>query len=362
MSAGQVVAVAMSGGVDSSVAAALLKEQGFEVLGMMLRLWSEPGKEDSNRCCTPDSMALARRVAVKLDIPFYAVDARQVFRDTVVDYFLEGYARGETPNPCLACNRQIRWTYLLNHAIALGADFLATGHYARTRQGKNGRIELARAVDPAKDQSYVLHVMDQNQLQRALFPVGGYLKTEIRQLAEARGLPTAARSDSQDLCFLAGGNYRDFVLRNRPEMLRPGPIVSLKGDVLGEHRGLANYTIGQRRNLGLRSTVPLYVLRKDARTNRLTVGAESDLGSSELTAGDVRWISGTALREPFRAQVKTRYTAKEAAATVAPLHDGRQVRIVFDSPQRDITPGQAAVFYDGDLLVGGGIIQGSVEA
>ena len=197
------VVVAMSGGVDSSVAAALLKQQGHEVIGMMLRLWSEPGKEDSNRCCTPDSMAQARRVAAKLDIPFYVVDAKNVFRETVVQYFLDGYARGETPNPCLLCNRQIRWTFLLDHALALGADFMATGHYVR-RKEDGGKIALLRAVDPSRDQSYVLHVLTQEKLQRALFPVGEYPKTEIRRIAESFGLPTASRPDSQDLCFLAG--------------------------------------------------------------------------------------------------------------------------------------------------------------
>ena len=183
----------MSGGVDSSVAAALLKEQGYDVIGMMLRLWSEEGKEDSNRCCTPDAMGLARRVAAKLDIPFYVVDAKEVFRETVVEYFLDGYARGVTPNPCLVCNRQIRWTFLLEHALALGAEYMATGHYVRTRRPADGRTELLRAVDAAKDQSYVLHVLNQEKLKHALFPVGDYPKPEIRAIAEKYGLPTASR-------------------------------------------------------------------------------------------------------------------------------------------------------------------------
>ena len=215
------VVVAMSGGVDSSVAAALLKQQGYEVVGMMLRLWSEPGKEDSNRCCTPDAMGLARRVAAKLDIPFYVVDAKEIFHNTVVNYFLEGYARGETPNPCLICNRQIRWEFLLNHALALNADFMATGHYVR-KQDAGGRHQLFRAVDQCKDQSYVLHVLNQEKLKRALFPVGDYAKPEIRKIAESFGLPTASRHDSQDLCFLAGDDYRNFLQRNAAEMLKPG--------------------------------------------------------------------------------------------------------------------------------------------
>ena len=349
------VVVAMSGGVDSSVAAALLKEQGYDVIGMMMRLWSEPGKEDSNRCCTPDSMGQARRVAAKLDIPFYVVDAKDVFRNTVVEYFLEGYARGETPNPCLACNRQIRWTFLLDHALALGAEFMATGHYVRRAEGEDGTIQLLRAVDKNKDQSYVLHVLNQEKLKHALFPVGDYPKPEIRQIAEKYGLPTASRKDSQDLCFLAGEDYRNFLQRNAAEMLKPGEIVSRAGEVLGEHNGLANYTIGQRKGLGVASPVPLYVLGKNAVTNALVVGTQEELGSSELTARDVNWLSGDAPLDAFRAEVKIRYTAQEAWATVTPLNGG-QARVQFDAPQRDITAGQAAVFFQGDVMLGGGII------
>jgi len=350
------VVVAMSGGVDSSVAAALLKQQGYEVVGMMLRLWSEPGKEDSNRCCTPDSMAMARRVAAKLDIPFYVVDAKQIFRETVVQYFLDGYAAGRTPNPCLLCNRQIRWTFLLEHALALDADFMATGHYVRKRTTEDGEHQLLRAVDPTKDQSYVLHVLNQEKLARALFPVGEYPKSEIRKMAEALNLPVYKRPDSQDLCFLAGEDYRNFIQRNAAEMLVPGEIVTRAGQTLGQHNGLANYTIGQRKGLGVQSSVPLYVLGKDAATNTLIIGEADELGTDELLARDVNWMSGEAPREPFRAEVKIRYTAKEAWAQVTPLEDGAQVRVWFDAPQRDVTAGQAAVFYDGDLLVGGGII------
>jgi len=350
------VVVAMSGGVDSSVAAALLKKRGYDVMGMMLRLWSEPGKEDSNRCCTPDSMAMARRVAAKLDIPFYVVDAKEVFRETVVQYFLDGYAAGQTPNPCLLCNRQIRWTFLLEHALALGADFMATGHYVRKITTDQGTHQLLRAVDPSKDQSYVLHVLNQEKLARALFPVGEYPKSEIRKMAENLNLPVYKRPDSQDLCFLAGEDYRNFIQRNAAEMLVPGKIIRRDGRNLGQHNGLANYTIGQRKGLGVQSSVPLYVLSKDATTNTLIVGEADELGTQELLARDVNWPSGKALTEPFRAEVKIRYTAKEASALVTPLEGGRQARVRFDAPQRDVTAGQAAVFYDGDLLIGGGII------
>ena len=213
----------MSGGVDSSVAAALLQQQGHQVTGVMLRLWSEPGKEDSNRCCAPDAMALARRVAAKLDIPFHVVDARDVFREIVVETFLEGYAAGQTPNPCLACNRRIRWTLLYEHARTLGADFLATGHYARLRTAAGGAVELLRGLDPAKDQSYVLHVIPQEKLRHALFPVGEYTKPQIRALASSFELPAAHRPDSQDLCFLAGEDYRAFLRRHHRGLPGVGP-------------------------------------------------------------------------------------------------------------------------------------------
>ena len=350
------VVVAMSGGVDSSIAAALLKEQGYEVIGMMMRLWSEPGKEDSNRCCTPDSMAMARRVAARLDIPFYVIDAKEVFRETVVQYFLDGYAEGQTPNPCLLCNRQIRWTFLLEHALALGVEYMATGHYVRRRTTDDGLHELLRAVDSSKDQSYVLHVLNQEKLSRALFPVGEYSKSEIRDMAESLNLPVYKRPDSQDLCFLAGEDYRNFIQRNAAEMLVTGKIITRAGETIGKHNGLANYTIGQRKGLGVQSSVPLYVLGKDASTNTLIVGKVDELGTDELIADDVNWMSGKAPGEPFRAEVKIRYTAKEAWAQVTPLGGGVQARVRFDTAQRDVTAGQAAVFYDGDLLVGGGII------
>ena len=349
------VVIAMSGGVDSSVAAALLKQQGYEVIGMMLRLWSEPGMEESNRCCTPDSMAQARRVAAKLDIPFYVVDAKNVFRETVVQYFLDGYAAGGTPNPCLVCNRSIRWEFLLNHALALGADFMATGHYVRTQKAEGGKVKLLRAVDPSKDQSYVLHVLTQEKLQRALFPVGDYPKTEIRQIAESFGLPTASRADSQDLCFLAGDDYRNFLQRNAPQINKAGDVVTSDGKVVGRHNGLANYTIGQRKGLGIASPVPLYVLTKHATRNTLVVGAADELGSTELTARDVNWLSGDAPSAPFRAEVKIRYTARAVPAEVTPLNGG-QAKVRFEAPARDVTSGQAAVFYVGEEVLGGGII------
>ncbi|MFN8413027.1 MAG: tRNA 2-thiouridine(34) synthase MnmA [Anaerolineales bacterium] len=349
------VVVAMSGGVDSSVAAALLKQQGYDVTGMMLRLWSEPGKEDSNRCCTPDAMGQARRVAAILDIPFYVVDAKEVFRETVVQYFLDGYERGETPNPCLLCNRQIRWTFLLNHALALGADYMATGHYVRIQRNDDKPHQLLRAVDHSKDQSYVLHVLTQDKLAHALFPIGEYPKPEIRRLAADFGLPTASRADSQDLCFLAGEDYRGFLQRNAADMLKPGDIVTRDGKTIGQHTGLANYTIGQRKGLGVASAVPLYVITKQATSNTLVVGTQEEMGTSELLVRDVNWQSGMMPAEPFHADVKIRYTAKEVQAWVHPM-EGNQAKVQFDAPVRDATAGQAAVFYQNEMVIGGGII------
>jgi tRNA-specific 2-thiouridylase len=352
------VVIAMSGGVDSSVAAALLQEQGYQVSGMMLRLWSEPGKEDSNRCCTPDSMSQARRVAARLGIPFHVIDAKELFRNTVVQYFLESYARAETPNPCLLCNRQIRWEYLFQHAIAIGADYMATGHYVRKRQTPNGTYELLRGIDPAKDQSYVLHVLTQQKLAQALFPIGEYPKTEIRAIAARLGLSVAQRPDSQDLCFLAGEDYRNFLRRNAPQTLQPGPILDETGKEIGRHEGLANYTIGQRKGLGIASPVPLYVLAKQAGQNALVVGSAESLGSRNLTATEINWLAGSPPPGgAFRAHIKTRYTAQQAPGLVIPSADGRQAQVQFDAPQRDITPGQAAVFYEGESVLGGGIIR-----
>lgn len=348
------VVVAMSGGVDSSVAAALLQQQGYSVIGMMMRLWNEPGAEEANRCCTPDAMALARRVAAQLGIPFYAVDAQQVFRDTVVEYFLDGYLRGETPNPCLACNRHIRWGFLLKHARAMGADYLATGHYARLRSVE-GKIQLLKGVDEKKDQSYVLSVLTQEKLAHALFPLGEYTKPQVRQLARDFSLPVAERSDSQDLCFLGNGDYREFLLRHVPQVNEPGPVIAHDGRQLGSHTGLAFYTIGQRKGLNVASPIPLYVLAKDVAHNALIVGDASSLGENELIARQVNWLAGEPPAQQFHAGVKIRYKASEAAGLVTLLDDGN-VRVGFDLPLRDITAGQGVVFYAGEICLGGGLI------
>lgn len=349
------VVVAMSGGVDSSVAAALLVKAGYQVTGMMLRLWSERGKEDSNRCCTPDAMAQARRVAAILDIPFYVVDAQQIFYDTVVNYFLDGYVQGDTPNPCLVCNKYIRWGYLLKHAQSLDAEYMATGHYVRLVRDNQGFSQVLTAIDLAKDQSYVLHVLNQEQLAHAIFPIGEYPKSEIRQIATKFGLPVAQRPDSQDLCFLGDENYRQFLVRHVPKSIQPGPILTSSGEYIGEHEGLAFYTIGQRKGLGIASTVPLYVIEKDQASNALIVGKQEELGKFELWAANVNWISGHYPETAFRAQIKIRYKAAAVPGKIMPQGKDR-FYVLFDQAMRDITPGQAAVIYDGDQCLGGGVI------
>lgn len=350
------VVIAMSGGVDSSVAAALLVQQGFEVIGTMLRLWSEDGKEASNRCCAPDAMAAARRVASLLGIPFFVIDARKAFREQVVQYFIDGHLGGVTPNPCLICNCQIRWGFLLEHVQAMQAGYLASGHYARLRDAQDGNIQLLRAIDRHKDQSYVLYLLNQDQLRHTLFPLGEFTKQQVRQLAQELHLPVANRPESQDLCFLGHEDYRQFLARNAPLTVHPGPILNRSGEVMGTHQGLAFYTIGQRKGLGIAAPQPLYVLDKDPIKNALIVGFKEELGKSELIASQVHWISGRSPTQPFRAQVKIRYKAAEVEATVTPMESAK-VKVQFDEPLRDITPGQAAVFYQEEVCLGGGIIQ-----
>lgn len=351
MSTTRRVAVAMSGGVDSSVAAGLLVERGEDVFGLMLRLWGD-GTGGANRCCSPEDVAMARSVAGRLSIPFYVVDARTPFKHDVVDFFVRGYAQGITPNPCLECNRHIRWGFLLQHALALGATHLATGHYARIRS-QNGSYELRRAADQDKDQSYVLSVMRQDHLAHALFPLGDYTKNEVRAHARRLGLPVAERHESQDLCF-AGGDYRSFLARQRPKVLVEGPILDHRGRRVGVHHGLAGYTIGQRKGIGISAGEALYVLAKDPALNALVVGPRRMLGRSEFDVDRVNWISG-APSTAFRPSVRVRYKAREVVGEVCLVSQGA-AHVALDEPLPDITPGQAAVFYQGDTCLGGGII------
>lgn len=345
----------MSGGVDSSVAAALLVEQGYEVIGLMLRLWAEAGGA-ANRCCTPDAVADARRVADQLGIPFYVRDYKDTFKQTVVDFFIEGYAQGVTPNPCVVCNRDIRFDKLLKEALSLGGDYLATGHYAWVQQSGDGAFQLRKGIDPTKDQSYILYTLTQERLARVLFPLGRHTKAEIRQIAEAKKLPVFNRPDSQDLCFLGQGDYRAFLQRRAPEVVQPGPIVTTAGKVLGQHQGLAFYTIGQRKGLGIAAPEPLYVLRLDTASNSLVVGSLDALGQTELTARQVTYISGQPPAGTIEVTAKIRYKAREMEATLTPLPDAR-ARLTFAEPLRDITPGQSVVFIQGEQILGGGIIE-----
>ena len=355
------VVVALSGGVDSSVAAALLVEQGYQVVGMMLRLWSEQGRAADNRCCTPASMAMARRVAAMLDIPIYVLDAQQEHYEHVVRFFIDGYAQGTTPNPCLVCNSQVRWGFLLERARLLGASHMATGHYARLRRVLDGKFELLAARDPAKDQSYVLHVLNQSQLSQALFPLGDFSKDEVREMARRYGLPVAERPDSQDLCFLGGDDTRDFLLRNAAELANPGPMMTKDGEYLGSHRGLPFYTIGQRKGLGIAPASPLYVIGKELATNTLILGPAHELERRILTAARIHWVAGSAPDHAIQSLVKIRYKAEPARANVIPLlgeqNDAPLAKVFFDRPQRGITPGQAAVFYDNEVCLGGGTIR-----
>jgi len=356
MSTKPVVAVAMSGGVDSSVAAAVLVEGGYSVIGMMLSLWSEQDSESTNRCCTPDSMALARRVASILSIPFYVLDARQIFFDTVVKSFIDGYTQNRTPNPCITCNKLVRWDFLLNHALAAGADYLATGHYASVSQKSKHTFQLSRGLDPTKDQSYVLHILPQPILKHALFPLGRFTKHEVREMAHKFSLPVADRPDSQDLCFIGSdGDYRHFLTRYAPQTQNPGLIMDQHGQILGTHQGLPFYTIGQRKGLYISSTVPLYVLAKDILRNVLIVGTRDESGCDHLVTDHVNWIEGFPPASKFNASVKIRYNAHDVPGVVSVIGKN-SFRVEFENLVSDITPGQAAVLYNSDICLGGGII------
>ena len=350
------VVIALSGGVDSAVAAALLVEQGYEAIGVMLRLWAEPEPDDSqsNRCCTPEAVDRAHRVAARLDIPFYLVNAESEFRACVVDYLVAEYGAGRTPNPCVQCNRTVRFGFLLNRALALEARFLATGHYARVRQ-VDARYRLLRGLDPQKDQSYFLHALSQEQLAHILFPLGELTKREVRAIARRRDLPVAEQPESQDLCFVAGGDYRHFLERCAPYLFRPGPIRDTSGRVLGQHKGLPAYTIGQRKGLDISAADPLYVLAIEPAENALIVGTAAELGRDECVVEEVHYVGVEPPASPFRALAQIRYRAQPADVTVTPMPQ-RKVHVRFDVSQRDITPGQFLVLYDGDALLGGGSI------
>jgi len=352
--------VAMSGGVDSSVAAAVLVEQGYEVLGVTLQLWGKDvcASSGTRLCCSVRDGLDAKAVARRLGIPHETLELVEAFRTHVIDYFVGSYAQGLTPNPCIACNDHIKFGSLLEHAEGAGAAYIATGHYARVgRDEATGRQTLSRGLDPGKDQSYVLFGLTQEQLSRTRLPIGAMTKTQTRDAARSLGLATADKPDSQDVCFVRNRKKDGFLRRELKLADAPGPIVDLEGRELGTHRGLLGYTIGQREGLGIAAGTPLYVVSMDQARNRLVVGPREALLGARCRVSRVNWVSIAPPAQPVRAQVKIRSRHAAAPATVRPL-ERDTAAVDFDEPQSAITPGQAAVFYDGDLVLGGGWIEG----
>lgn len=350
------VVVAMSGGVDSSVSACLLHEQGYEVIGLFMRTGIDEPDTDTcgvpRGCCSAADASDARRIAGQHGIAFFALNFKEDF-DRIVEYFVDEYQRGRTPNPCILCNEDLKFGRLLEYRDAVEADRIATGHYARI-VNRNGRYRLCRAVDRGKDQSYVLFGIDRDELARTLFPVGGMFKDEVRDHARRFGLAVHDKPESQDICFVPDRDYARLVRERRPEAIRPGAIVDGHGTKVGTHDGVFNFTIGQRRGLGIALGEPAYVCRIDPNTQTVTVGSKADLASDVLTASRVRWLTEPP-DQPIRASVKIRYLHEAAPATVAPSGPDR-VHVRFDRPQVAVTPGQAAVFYEDDMVLGGGWI------
>ena len=358
------VVVGMSGGVDSSVAAFLLKEQGYDVVGVTMQIWQdeeEAVKEENGGCCGLSAVEDARRVAQHLDIPYYVMNFKREFKDKVMDYFVQEYLHGRTPNPCIACNRYVKWEALLQRSIQIGADYIATGHYARIRRLPNGRLAICNSATAAKDQTYALYNLTQFQLEHTLMPVGEYTKDQIRQIAKEQLLPVAYKPDSQEICFVPDQDYAGFIERECQGCVPgPGKFVTSDGKVLGTHKGITHYTIGQRKGLNLAMGHPVFVTQIRPETNEVVIGENEEVFTTELLCKDVNYMAVEALKEPARFLGKIRYSHKGAYCTAYPVEEGR-IKCVFEEPVRAVTPGQAVVLYDGDCVALGGTIAGNEE-
>ncbi|MBQ4244429.1 MAG: tRNA 2-thiouridine(34) synthase MnmA [Clostridia bacterium] len=349
--------IAMSGGVDSSVAAFLMKERGFDCVGCTMKLYENEdiGIPEGRTCCSLDDVEDARSVAFRLGIPYYVFNFTGDFNKNVIDNFIKCYERGVTPNPCIDCNRYMKFDRLYERAKVLGCDYIVTGHYARVEE-ENGKFFLKKALDPDKDQSYVLYFLNQEQLAHTMFPLGSLTKDKTRETAEKNGFVNFNKPDSQDICFVPDGDYAKVIEERTGRVYPKGSFVGRDGRIYGEHKGIINYTIGQRKGLGISAPEPLYVLSINPENNTVVLGSNDDLFTDELYADNFSWISGEAPTEEFRCSAKIRYRQKEQPATVTPLENNR-VKIKFDAPLRAVTPGQSAVLYDGDTVLGGGIIE-----
>ena len=350
----------MSGGVDSSVAAYLLKEQGYDVIGVTMQIWQEDKEyeEREGGCCSLSAVDDARRVADKIGIPFYVLNFRDSFKKNVIDYFIDEYMEGKTPNPCIACNKYLKFDELLKRAQGIGADYIATGHYAKIEE-HNGRYILVKSDDDKKDQTYALYNMTQEQLAHTLMPCGEYTKDRIREIAKEIGLDVHNKKDSEEICFISDNNHGKYISEAMPGKVKQGNFVDKDGNILGKHKGIVYYTIGQRKGLGLAMGRPVFVTDINPLTNEVVVGAEEDIFKTDLICKDINFIAFDNLDKSLELKAKIRYSAKPATATITPLENGK-VRVSFKEKQRAITKGQSVVFYLDDLVVGGGIIESLV--